>query len=286
MMGALLCFVGMDVLIKAATAWLPVLQILWARFVIHLACVAIALKLTGRRVPPVSKRPGLQAVRSLVLAACNLCFTAAIAFIPLAEATAINFIAPLFVLVLAGWWLNETIGWRRWATVAIGIAGVLVILRPGMGVTHPASFLVLGTAVLFAVYAVQTRMLSRHDDALTTIFHTGLAASAVTTLIVPFVWVTPPSSGIMQLVAIGALGSLGHYLMILAYAAAPASLLAPFTYTQLVWAGLFGWLVFGDVPDRATVLGGAVIALGGILSVLEGRRLAALTRSQDAARDR
>lgn len=281
MMGALLCFVGMDVLIKAATATQPVLQILWARFVVHLACVALALKLTGRRVPPVANKPGLQAVRSLVLAVCNLCFTAAIAFIPLAEATAINFIAPLFVLVLAGWWLNETIGWRRWATVGIGIAGVLVILRPGMGVTHPAAFLVLGTAVLFAVYAVLTRLLARHDDSLTTIFHTGLAASLVTSIAVPFVWVTPSLSGVAQLVVIGALGSLGHYLMILAYAAAPASLLAPFGYTQLVWAALFGWLVFADIPDGATIVGGLVIALGGILSVLEGRRLA---RSQPGDR--
>lgn len=274
MMGALLCFVGMDALIKAATVWLPVLQILWARFVVHLLCVALALKLTGRRVLPVSNRPGLQAVRSLVLAVCNLTFTAAIAFIPLAEATAINFIAPLFVLVLSGWWLKEAVGWRRWATVAIGIVGVLIILRPGTGATHPAAFLVLVTAVLFAVYAVMTRLLARHDDAMTTIFHTGLAASAVTTLAVPFVWVTPPAIGIAQLVVIGALGSFGHYLMILAYAAAPASLLAPFGYTQLVWASLFGWLVFADVPDLPTILGGCVIALGGVLSVIEGRRLA------------
>jgi drug/metabolite transporter (DMT)-like permease len=272
---AVLGFICMDVLIKAATASLPVVQILWARFVIQLASVSLAVRIAGKRLPPVSRRPWLQAVRSLTLALCNLCFTGAIAFIPLAEATAINFLAPLLVLILAGWWLNERIGWRRWAAVGTGLVGVVIILRPGMGVTHPAAFLVLVTAALFAVYAVMTRLLARHDDSLTTIWHTGLAASLVTSLVVPFFWVTPSAWGVVSLVAIGILGGIGHYLMILAYAAAPASLLAPFSYTQLVWATLFGWLVFADVPDLPTLLGGAVIAAGGLLSVAEGRRLSA-----------
>jgi drug/metabolite transporter (DMT)-like permease len=274
MSAAVLGFVCMDVLIKAATANLPVLQILWARFVIQLATVSLAVRVAGKRLPPVSRRPWLQAVRSLTLALCNLCFTAAIAFIPLAEATAINFLAPLLVLVLAGWWLGERIGWRRWAAVGAGLVGVVIIMRPGMGVTHPAAFLVLVTAMLFAVYAVMTRLLARHDDALTTIWHTGLAASLVTSLAVPFVWVTPSPWGMVSLLAIGILGGIGHYLLILAYAAAPASLLAPFSYTQLIWASLFGWLVFADIPDLPTILGGLVIAAGGVLSVVEGRRMA------------
>ncbi|MCC7283334.1 MAG: DMT family transporter [Acetobacteraceae bacterium] len=276
----------MDVLIKAATATLPVVQILWARFVIQFAIVSLALPLAGKRLPPVSRRPRLQAVRSLTLALCNLCFTAAIAFIPLAEATAINFLAPLLVLVLAGWWLRETIGWRRWTAVGAGLLGVVIILRPGMGVTHPAAFLVLGTALLFSVYSVMTRLLARYDDSLTTIWHTGLAASIATSLVVPFFWVTPGPWGIAALLAIGVLGAIGHYLLILAYAAAPASLLAPFSYTQLVWAALFGWLVFADIPDLPTLLGGLVIAAGGLLSIAEGGRLAQAQRAVPAAAER
>jgi drug/metabolite transporter (DMT)-like permease len=284
MSGAVLGFVCMDVLIKAATASLPVVQILWARFVIQLVTVSLALSVVGKRLPPVSRRPGLQAVRSLLLALCNLCFTAAIAFIPLAEATAINFLTPLLVLVLAGWWLKEAIGWRRWVAVGAGLVGVVIILRPGMGVTHPAAFLVLVTAALFAVYTVMTRLLARHDDSLTTIWHTGLAASIATTLVVPLFWVTPTAWGVASLLVIGILGGIGHYLLILAYATAPASLLAPFSYTQLVWASLFGWLVFSDIPDLPTLVGGVVIAAGGLLSVVEGRRITRAARDHASRR--
>lgn len=275
---ALLCFVGMDVLIKDATATLPAVQILWARLIVHLVSVSAALKLSGRRFAPVSRRPGLQAVRSLTLTFCNLTFTIAVTYIPLAEATAIGFLSPLIVLVLAGWWLRETITPRRWLAVGIGLVGVAVILRPGLGVTHPAAFLVLATAVLYAFYAVLTRLLARHDESQTTIFHTGLAGSLLTSVIVPFIWVAPSAIGWAKLVALGLFGALGHYLLILAYAVAPASLLAPVGYTQLIWASFFGWLVFADVPDGPTLVGAAVIAGGGLISIAEGRRAAAETR--------
>lgn len=268
-------FVCMDTLSKAAIASLPVIQVLWARFSIHLLAVSLALKLSGKRLPPISRRPGLQAVRSLTLALCNFLFTSALAFISLAEATSINFIGPLFVLLLAGWWLKEPIGWRRWVAVGAGLVGVLVIMRPGMGVTHPAALLVVACAALFACYQVMTRLLARHDDALTTIFHTGVAASVVTSLVVPFFWVMPSPGQALMLVLIGALGGLGHYLLILAYSSAPASLLAPLSYSQLIWATALGWLAFGDLPDLATLAGGAIIAAGGLLSLSEGRKLSA-----------
>ena len=281
---AVLGFVCMDTLTKSAVATLPVLQILWARFTIHLITVSLALGVAGKRLPPLSRRPWLQAVRSLLLMTCTLTFTVALAYVPLADATSINFLSPLLVLVLAGWWLKESISWRRWVAVGAGLVGVVIILRPGFGGTHPAALLVLVTASLFAVYQVLTRVVARHDDALTTIWHTGLAASIVTSVLVPFVWVTPSAWGMLRLLLIGTLGGLGHYLLILAYAQAPASLLAPLSYTQLVWASLLGWLVFGDVPDLPTLLGGVVIAAGGMLSIAEGGRLAAAARRpQDEA---
>lgn len=270
-MGALLCFVLMDVSIKVSVADLPVPQVIWARFVVHMATVALVVRLAGRRIPPVSKRPGLQILRSIVLAACNISFSAAIAHVPLAEATSIGFLSPLFTLLLAAVVLKERIGWRAWAAVGLGLVGVLIILRPGLGVTHPAAFLVLGTAALFAVYAILTRHLSQFDDSLTTIFHTGLAATVVTAVAVPFFWVNPDAKGWALLLVIGMLGGFGHYLMILAYTAAPASLLAPFTYVQLLWAALFGWLVFDDRPDLFTWAGAVVIAAGGLLSAVTRR---------------
>lgn len=270
---AVLGFVCMDALSKSVIAELPVIQVLWARFTFHLLAVVLALRVAGRRLPFASRRPGMQVVRSLTLAVCNFFFTTALAYIQLAEATSINFIGPLFVLVLAGLWLREPIGWRRWGAVGAGLVGVIIILRPGMGVTHPAALLVVLCAALFACYQVMTRILARYDDSLTTIFHTGLSASLVTTLVVPFFWVAPTPAEALMLAAIGALGAVGHYLLILAYASAPASLLAPLSYSQLIWATTLGWLVFADLPDLATLLGGTVIAAGGMLSLAEGRRL-------------
>lgn len=272
-MGAILCFVVMDTMIKVSVADLPVPQVLWARFVVHMATVALVVRMAGRRIPPVSRKPKLQVARSLLLAVCNLSFTAAMVHVPLAEATAINFVSPLLTLALAATWLGDKIGWRAWAAVGIGFAGVLVVLRPGLGVTHPAAFLVLVTAALFAVYSIMTRHLAQYDDSLTTIFHTGLAAALATSLLVPFFWVTPDAKGWVLLGVLGVLGGLGHYLMILAYSAAPPALLAPFTYVQLLWAALFGWLVFGDRPDLYTWIGAAIIATGGLLS-LTARRAA------------
>jgi drug/metabolite transporter (DMT)-like permease len=158
--------------------------------------------------------------------------------------------------------------------VGIGLVGVMVALRPPFltgEALPPALLLPLGSAVMSALYQVLTRRLAGVDDPRTTILHTGLAATAVTSLAQPFVWIWPDATGWAALVLVGALGGVGHYLLVLAFARAPASLLAPMTYTQLVWAGLSGWLVFGDLPDGWTLAGAAVIALGGVLVALPGR---------------
>jgi len=264
MMGALFLFVMMDSAIKATVQSLPVLQVLWARFLFHMLIVSAALRLVGRRLPPRTGAPRLQVVRSLCLAAANLFFTLALVHVPLAECVAIGFVSPLIVTLLAARMLKERVGWQRWTGIVVGFAGVLVIIRPGAGVTHPAALFVVATAAVFAVYSVLTRRLAGIDDAFTTIFHTGVAATIVTTFIVPFVWVWPSPGEWALLVLLGMLGGLGHFLLILAYQRAQASVLAPFAYTQIVWATLAGFVLFGELPDQVAFAGALVVAAGGL----------------------
>jgi drug/metabolite transporter (DMT)-like permease len=266
-LAALLSFVLMDVAIKASVQTLPLAVVLWARFAFHLAFVSALLAAMGRRVPPRTRAPRLQAVRSLCLCLANLCFSAALIYIPLAEAVAIGFVSPLITTLLAARMLGEMVGWRRWLGIAVGFAGVLVIIRPGLGVTHPAALLVLSTAAVFAVYQVLTRRLAGVDDAETTIFHTAVAAGAVTTLIAPFDWAWPGATEWAMLALIGAIGGGGHFLLIQAFQRAPASLLAPFTYTQIIWAVIAGWVFFAELPDLLAALGGLVVATGGLFVI-------------------
>ncbi|MFN3449884.1 MAG: DMT family transporter [Roseococcus sp.] len=274
-LAALLLFVAMDTVFKLLTADFPVAQLAWARFLFSFLCVAGFLRLWLGRLPWRSRAPGLQALRSLLLCGCTLFFSAALARIPLADATAVGFASPVLTVALAALLLKEEVGWRRWAGVVLGFAGVLIALRPPFLTGEPlhwAYLLPLGTATLFAFYQILTRRLAQIDDARVTIFHTGLAAALATSLLQPFVFVPPSLLQWGALLVLGALGAVSHGLLVLAYARAPASLLAPLSYTQLVWASLAGVLVFADWPDAITLLGAAVIAAGGLLIALPQRR--------------
>ena len=271
---ALMIFVMMDTLLKVMAADFPVLQIIWARFLFAFITVAIALRISMGRFPWRSRAPGLQALRSLLLAGCSILFTAALARIPLADATAVGFASPLITVALAALVLREKVNPRRWCGVALGFVGVMVALRPPFltgAPVHWAYLLPLGTACMFAVYQILTRRLAALDDSRVTIFHTGLAASLATSLAQPMVFI--PASTVQWgiLISVGVLGAVSHGFLVLAYARAPASLLAPLSYTQLVWASVAGILVFADWPDGITLLGAAIIAAGGILTALPQR---------------
>ena len=268
---ALLLFVVMDTLLKLLAGDFPVVQIIWARFLFAFLTVAIALRISTGRFPWRSRAPGLQALRSLLLAGCSLLFTGALAHIPLADATAVGFASPLITVALAAILLREHVSPRRWCGVALGFIGVMVALRPPFltgAPLHWAYLLPLGTACMFAFYAILTRRLAALDDSRVTIFHTGLAAALATGLAQPLVFVAPLPAGWALMIAVGVLGAISHGLLVMAYARAPASLLAPLSYTQLIWASLAGILVFGDWPDGITLLGAAIIAAGGLLTLV------------------
>jgi drug/metabolite transporter (DMT)-like permease len=274
-LAALATFVAMDTIIKLLTVQFAVPQLMWARFLFGFLTVAIALRMAMGHFPWRSRAPGLQTLRSLILAACNWLFTTALVHIPLADATAVGFASPLLTVALAAVWLKERVGWRRWTGVGVGLLGVVVLLRPPFlfagEPVHWAMLLPLGTAALFAVYQILTRKLASIDDARTTILHTSLAASLVTSALLPTAWIWPTAGGWGVLVLLGILGGAGHGLMVLAFARAPVSLLAPLSYTQMIWAVLAGMLVFADFPDTVTVAGMIVIAAGGLLVALPDR---------------
>lgn len=274
-LSALMLFVAMDTVFKLLTADFPVAQLAWARFLFSFLGVAVFMRLALGRIPWRSRAPGLQALRSLLLCGCTLFFSAALARIPLADATAVGFASPVITVALAALLLKEEVGWHRWAGVIIGFLGVMIAVRPPFLTGEPlhwAYLLPLGTATMFAFYQILTRRLAQIDDARVTIFHTGLAAAAATTLLQPFVFVPPSLPQWGALFVLGALGAVSHGLLVLAYARAPASLLAPLSYTQLIWASVAGILVFADWPDAITLLGAAIIAAGGVLIALPQRR--------------
>ncbi|MDB5316210.1 MAG: EamA rane protein RarD [Rhodospirillales bacterium] len=275
-LAALAVFVLMDTMIKLLTAGFAVPQLMWARFVFSFATVAVFLWATTGSLPWRSHAPWLQTARSLLLCACSLLFSTALAHIPLADATAVGFASPLLTVALAALLLRETVSWRRWTGVAIGLCGVIIVLRPtfitGGVAPHWATLLPLGTAILFAFYQILTRRLASLDDPRTTILHTSFAASLVVSLAQPLVWIWPSGGQWAVFMLLGALGGIGHGMLVLAYARAPASLLAPISYTQLVWAILASLVVFGDRPDMVTLAGMGVIAAGGVLVALPSRR--------------
>lgn len=278
MLAAGLFFVTMDALGKYLTADYPVSQITWARSVFHMLLLPVLFGTRRLWTLALTRQPVLQLTRSVLLLACSYLFFLALKFIPLADATAIAFLSPLFVTILSVPMLGERVGPRRWAAVILGFASVLLIVRPGLGAIHWAASLPLLVALCFAFCQVSARMLSRTDGAVTTLFYSCLVGAVVMSAIVPFEWRPPDLEGWTVMVALGLAGGLSHYLMIKAFATGPASLLAPFGYVQLVWATLAGLLLFGDFPDGLTLLGIALVAGSGLYVLYRERRLAVAGR--------
>jgi drug/metabolite transporter (DMT)-like permease len=265
MCGALICFSGLDASAKWLNRSLDPIVTVWARYAASV--VLVTLFVNPWLTPGVTRtvRPWLQAGRSVLLLLSTALNFVALQHLQLSETISIAFATPLLVALLAGPILGEWVGPRRLAAIAVGFVGVIIVARPGLGGLHPAALLSVGSAVCYALYAIGTRMLVGFDSSATTLFYSGLAGVILVTPIVPFVWSTPPSAlAWVLLVAVGAFGALGHWLLILAHARAPAPVLSPFIYTQLVWMIALGYLVFGDVPDRWTLVGAAVVIASGL----------------------
>ena len=217
---------------------------------------------------------GMQLARSLCLVCATLCFFGALRFLPLAEGSAISFLAPMFAIVLSMPVLGERPTRARWLSAVGGFVGILILVRPGSAVFHPATGLLVLAAISNALYQLLTRKLPG-DSPHTTLFYSALVGTIGLSLMLPFADFPATFSlrDAVFLLELGLFAGLGHYLLITAYLRAPASLIAPFTYLQMIWATAYGYIVFDQLPDGFSALGMAVIVASGVALVLHERRL-------------
>ncbi len=260
-------FVSLDSLAKIMTQTLPPLQVAWGRYVFSV--VLLPFLIPPRLLIPAlrTNRLDLQMARSVLLVSVTCSFFIAISHIPLADAVAIGFAAPFITSMLAIPVLGEKVGIRRWTAIAVGFAGVMIVLRPGFEERHWAYFLPLGVAAGMATYNVLTRLVNRYDEARTSMAYNNVAGAAVMSLVVLFLpgqWVSPGAVDWLMLALLGGCAMTGHYCLIHALRHAPVSALAPFTYTHMILAMIAGLVVFAEVPDLWTLAGVAVIAASGL----------------------
>jgi drug/metabolite transporter (DMT)-like permease len=265
MIAAVNCFSFLDASAKYLSLTLPAVEVVWARY---FGAFLVAIVLSN----PVShpgllrtKRPWLQIFRSALLVFSTLLAFTALRYLQLDEQVSIIFAAPFMVAALSGPILGERISWRRWLAIVTAFAGVLVVTRPFADSIHPAALLTCGGAACYAVYIICTRILARTDSNETTLFYSNSVGAAVMSVAVPFFWVPPDNLlTVFLMVAAGVFGSVGHYLLIMAHRHAPAAILAPYIYTQLLTMIALGYLVFGDIPNRWTFVGAAIVVASGL----------------------
>jgi drug/metabolite transporter (DMT)-like permease len=261
---AVLCFAVLDALCKYLTRYYAVSAVLWARYAVHVVLLAGVfgprMKLDLLR----TTRPGLQILRALCLLATSLFYVTGLLYVPLPEATAIVYMTPLLVVALSMPMLGEKVDGRDWIAVLLGLLGVLIIVRPGGALLTAAALLPFAAAVCNTLYQVITRKFSRAENPTTTNFITGFVGAIVLTFTLPVSWSTPTLPHALLLVCTGLAGVGGHYLLIKAFARAAPAVLGPFSYAQLLWATLLGYLVFGTLPDAGSLTGMAVIAVSGL----------------------
>jgi len=280
------CFSAVDVTVKHLSQRYPVPLLVWARWGVQ-ALVLLAVMGPRMRLDLVrTTRLPLHLVRGIVLIASSLCFFSSLRYLPLAEATALNFTAPMLVTLMAAWLLRERVTRPRWVFVAAGLLGMLLIVRPGSEMLTPAALLALGAAALYATFQILTRKLAG-ENLMVLMMYPSLVGTAVLSLGLPFVhsdeWY--PISDLGTFVGIGIAGTVGHLLFVQAFQRTSASAIAPFTYMQLVWSTLAGWLLFATFPDGWTLTGIVVIAGSGVVLTWYERWRASLPQSEPAAVD-
>ena len=266
------CIVSMDASAKTLSSEMPLLMVVWGRYLFNFIFIALFFFRGDPRDLVRTKRFNLQILRSFLGLSATFTFWGALVFLSLVDCVAIVFISPLLVTALSVLFLGEKVGVHRWGAVIMGFIGVMIIIRPGMGIVHWAVILPLITALFWANYQITTRILSRTDSALTTLFYTAAGGLFFTTFAVWLDWVTPTFKQWFIFACLGFLGTMGHYFLIKAFERAPASMLAPFNYTSILWSILLGYVLFGDFPDQWTIAGVVIIILSGLYIVQWERR--------------
>jgi drug/metabolite transporter (DMT)-like permease len=272
---AVIFFTATDTLAKYLTHFYPVSLIVWSRFAFHLLIVVVLLGPHYRSRLIRTQRLAEQVLRGLLLLLGSTFFISAVKFMPLAETTAISYLTPLIVTLMSVFFLKEKVEPARWIAILCSFAGVLIIIRPGSSVFTWAALLPIANATTFAIYQIVTRRLANLESPYTSIFYAGLVGTVLLSVILPDVWVLPQNWGhALAFVSIGLLAALGHLILINAYAHASAARLAPFSYTQVIWVSIVGFIVFGDFPDLWSLLGIAILIASGLYTATRERRSA------------
>lgn len=276
MLAAMAILPFIDVLAKMlGQAGLPILIVVWARAVFGgLMTLPFALRAEGMRAFRPAQ-PLHHLARAVLLFSATFLFFQALKHLPIADALAIFFVNPLVIVILSALVLREKVGPRRWAAVAVGFLGTMIIIRPGLVEVNPGTMFALGAGVALGAYFVMTRHIAGAADAMVLTFQTSAIGAGLMTLALPFLWQMPTPEQWLMLAGLGVIATLGHVLITKAYEHGEASLLAPLAFTEIVMAVVVGWWFFGDLPDRWTVLGVAILIGSAIYISLRERRVKA-----------
>ncbi|WP_259782623.1 DMT family transporter [Aestuariispira ectoiniformans] len=278
--GILLMCIGVATLIllemsakSAAAAGVPVAQTVWVRFAVHLLAFALIFGPRMGKNLIATANLKIQLARSLLLLLMTLASFLALKHLQMAQVTSIGFATPLLVAALSVPILKEVVGFHRWSAILVGFLGVLLVVRPGMDGMHWAMLVLLGGITCYSFYLILTRQIAGKEDPVTSVFYTALFGAIFMSLPMPWVWQTPETGQAWAFMLLtGIFGGFAHFLIIIAHQYAPASLLAPFYYTQIVWSVLVGFIAFGDKPDGFTIAGAGVVIASGLYLMAREKR--------------
>jgi len=275
MLAALAFFSCSDAASKLMSSALPAIEVAWLRYCVFAFLMLGMVVFTGSRHALRSRRPSLQCLRALGVLGSSIFFISGLTFLPMAEATAISFASPMIVTALSIPILGEVVGWRRWMAVVVGLIGVLIVIRPGAGAFNPAAIFPVLAASSWAIALVVTRKMSNSDGPLVPLVYAAIVGLIVTSALVPFTWVMPGWRELGLGLVTGVASTIAQWLVVLAFQQARASVLAPFAYSQLLWSGSLGYVIFGNVPDRWTLIGAIVIIGSGLYTAHRERTVRA-----------
>ncbi|WP_372399475.1 DMT family transporter [Azospirillum sp. HJ39] len=275
---AILLFAAMDTLIKVLTADYPVPQLMFVRSLVAFLLVGGYTLVRGGGIAAMrTRRPWGHVWRSFAGLISMGCFFYAFRELPLADVYVLSFAGPLFITALSAPLLGEPVGWRRWAAVVVGFGGVVVMAQPSAGAPLVPVLVGLAAALFYALAALAVRGLSRTETSASIVLYLLLTTTVVSGALAVPVWTAPTALGLGLMSLVGMLGAGAQVLLTQAFRRAPPAVVAPFEYTGMVWASLFGWLVFGDLPT-VPVLAGAMVIIGSGLYILHRETMMARRR--------
>ncbi|WP_052659148.1 DMT family transporter [Pseudomonas sp. LFM046] len=257
-----------DALAKRLTMEYPIALMVWVRYLVHFLVMGVTAAQSGGARAFHSGCYHLHFMRAACLVALSFCFIFGLRFIPLAEATAVNFLSPMFVLMLTVMFFSERVQGKQWFSVILGLAGVLLIVRPGGELFTPAILLPCAAAAFFSVYQVLTRVAGKVDSPTTSNLMVGLIGLLISSVLLPFFWVVPTGEGLALMILLGLMGTAAHLFLAHAYKLSSPALLAPFSYAQILFAGLLGFIFYGHIPDIGAIVGMVLIVVGGLLAAI------------------